>query len=854
MKGVKMKRVLIVFILHTLFLTLSPTAINSEFSNPPNYPLLPEGQRVYSGNTFFEPCITFSGGGMSLNTYNIKRASNYCFVLNKKMNILGGFSTIAEKNIFFSGCHLKQNFCDYDYINETEKEGSITYFKSDDGTIDFFINGKNTKYFPWLGYIVVNESNNETLIIDGVKLSLIQRFSSNLSEKKINVIPITRDICLVSNVYGDYNICDIYTKFIYYPNLVNYAFNYNTFASTTMFFDCENKKLVNIQDIVKIDKFSWVIVRPSWIDYVLFKKKSSIPQFLLRISKDGHIIEKIDLLPLSQNINVKVIDTNKDYIIFSFSDENEKNNWGIWNFRLNSFTQITSIGYANKVNMHRSLTDGFLTDEYAYITSKSGSLKIDLPNGIIIGEFYFPNPDLVSIYNVNDMPFIVCPSKPEIYDKCMFQGYFLNQELLPNQGMPIYFETIPHYLTQLGTNLISLYYRQNGDIEIINHTSGRCSKFNINGFPFSKNVVRYIDRLCILTNFNELTLVRLDNLDVEKVLIKGVDIDFDPKDTFTNVYTNVYEKYYFIHYYNVVTQMSFVNIIDLEQNKVIFADYLKNYQHFNLEEKYFFGTYKNSLIFSRNNGIYIINIDEPNLISLNGVAFGIIENYLYYITNNHNTSSDLMLYNMQELTHHLIKKDFSINDQSNRIEIINNSIFVNDKIYNIKGELIQKGLTNKEQVILYNNLYNFIGNTDNKTKINSVIKYNPCPSFIIKKFLSDGDKISLVVENTSNNLTLEGKYFLLPCNKEGLIAPFIKMTKTNDIEFNLGHNEEIRIEADANINNSTDYFALIIESNGLLNTKNSELSDFDKEGRPLFDGVPTSLEKQQAIVVTVWKK
>jgi hypothetical protein len=52
----------------------------------------------------------------------------------------------------------------------------------------------------------------------------------------------------------------------------------------------------------------------------------------------------------------------------------------------------------------------------------------------------------------------------------------------------------------------------------------------------------------------------------------------------------------------------------------------------------------------------------------------------------------------------------------------------------------------------------------------------------------------------------------------------------------------------------TDYFALIIESNGLLDTKNSELSDFDKEGRPLFDGVPTSLEKQQAIVVTVWEK
>lgn len=47
---------------------------------------------------------------------------------------------------------------------------------------------------------------------------------------------------------------------------------------------------------------------------------------------------------------------------------------------------------------------------------------------------------------------------------------------------------------------------------------------------------------------------------------------------------------------------------------------------------------------------------------------------------------------------------------------------------------------------------------------------------------------------------------------------------------------------------------LVMIANGLLDTKNSELSDFDKECRPLFDGVPTSLEKQQAFVVTVWDK
>ncbi len=48
------------------------------------------------------------------------------------------------------------------------------------------------------------------------------------------------------------------------------------------------------------------------------------------------------------------------------------------------------------------------------------------------------------------------------------------------------------------------------------------------------------------------------------------------------------------------------------------------------------------------------------------------------------------------------------------------------------------------------------------------------------------------------------------------------------------------------------YFALIIESNGLLDTDKSELLEFDREGRPLYDGTPLSLDRQHAMVVSVW--
>ena len=50
------------------------------------------------------------------------------------------------------------------------------------------------------------------------------------------------------------------------------------------------------------------------------------------------------------------------------------------------------------------------------------------------------------------------------------------------------------------------------------------------------------------------------------------------------------------------------------------------------------------------------------------------------------------------------------------------------------------------------------------------------------------------------------------------------------------------------------YFALVVESNGLLDTKSSILSDFDKDPRPLFDGTPVALDQQKAIAVTVWGK
>ncbi|NTU61768.1 MAG: hypothetical protein HGA95_05560 [Caldiserica bacterium] len=62
-----------------------------------------------------------------------------------------------------------------------------------------------------------------------------------------------------------------------------------------------------------------------------------------------------------------------------------------------------------------------------------------------------------------------------------------------------------------------------------------------------------------------------------------------------------------------------------------------------------------------------------------------------------------------------------------------------------------------------------------------------------------------------------------------------------------------KIEDIANtFGNSFKYIAVIVESNGLLDTQNSELSDFDKDDKPLFDGIPISYDQQKSVVITVW--
>ena len=149
-------------------------------------------------------------------------------------------------------------------------------------------------------------------------------------------------------------------------------------------------------------------------------------------------------------------------------------------------------------------------------------------------------------------------------------------------------------------------------------------------------------------------------------------------------------------------------------------------------------------------------------------------------------------------------------------------------------------------------------------RFSTSLLFSPCPTFSISRIDNSNNKVTFSFTNTRQDdldLVLKGEAYLASWGDDGKPPIFTKLDEphhklgpllpgmSQEITFDLPKPQEIDGKK-----SEGKYFALIIESNGLLDTKNSELSDFDREGRPLFDGTPLSLDKQHALVLTVWKK
>jgi len=215
---------------------------------------------------------------------------------------------------------------------------------------------------------------------------------------------------------------------------------------------------------------------------------------------------------------------------------------------------------------------------------------------------------------------------------------------------------------------------------------------------------------------------------------------------------------------------------------------------------------------------------------------------------------------------------------------------VPEGLYDIDSQYMNGFITNYGRIMSANGSYlqrNLLGMLNhiykpNKADPNSLmaendgllIKLSPCPSFSVKRIKPESgvNQESVTFEFTMTRTdgladVWKGEACLVAWGDDGKAPVLAKLDSSKQrigpllsgmkqtVTFKLPDKDSsIQNITQAKESSNLKYFALVVESNGLLNTKNSTLSDFDKDPRPLFDGTPVALDHQKAIVVTVWEK
>lgn len=138
---------------------------------------------------------------------------------------------------------------------------------------------------------------------------------------------------------------------------------------------------------------------------------------------------------------------------------------------------------------------------------------------------------------------------------------------------------------------------------------------------------------------------------------------------------------------------------------------------------------------------------------------------------------------------------------------------------------------------------------------NALFEWSPCPTFTIKR---KGQYTFEFTSNRKDDLSdkLNAKVAIFQCQSNGTEPELVYLDNWKNIPLT-GGNRTATVSFDksdfsSSWRGSKTKFMLVIESNGLLDTQNSELSDFDKDDKPLFDGIPISYDQQKSVVITVW--
>ena len=140
----------------------------------------------------------------------------------------------------------------------------------------------------------------------------------------------------------------------------------------------------------------------------------------------------------------------------------------------------------------------------------------------------------------------------------------------------------------------------------------------------------------------------------------------------------------------------------------------------------------------------------------------------------------------------------------------------------------------------------------------TIARLAPCPTFgVVRRSTNQFEVTATGKDGLPENLA--GKMTAVYWSDEGEMPPFVKLNKFNIKIEDIKPGQTAVINIDKYglgkvMGKRTTRMALIFDTNGLLDTLNSDSTPMLAKTSPLFDGIPLSLKSQRALCVAVYKR
>jgi hypothetical protein len=188
------------------------------------------------------------------------------------------------------------------------------------------------------------------------------------------------------------------------------------------------------------------------------------------------------------------------------------------------------------------------------------------------------------------------------------------------------------------------------------------------------------------------------------------------------------------------------------------------------------------------------------------------------------------------------------------IGVSENACIIKDKILSLSGDYFQQIDISSARSLQGNSFFTQ-GDAFENISNSAIFITSVCATFTISSHTISDNKLSFIIKNNTESFEnmLNCSIYLYTLDDQSMSMDIVNIN-TDVVTFNnLIAGEEKSVAIDLKRINAKNRYLLIIESNALMDTRNS--SQFNlKKTEPLFDGISISLEEQKSIIVLPLEK